>query len=51
MRGLPQLVAAAAGALALAVGIVVLLNGALLGGAVVLGGVALLVWSMLRPRA
>jgi hypothetical protein len=51
MRGLPQLVAAAVGALALAVGIVVLLNGALLGGAVVLGGVALLLWSALRPRA
>ena len=51
MPGLPQLVAAALGGLALAVGLVMLLNGAFLGGAVVLGGIALLYWSVLRPRA
>ena len=51
MPGLPQLVAAAIGGLALAVGGVMLLSGVFLGGAVVLGGAALLVWSVLKPRA
>jgi hypothetical protein len=51
MPGLPQLVAAALGGLALAVGAVMLLSGVFLGGLVLLGGAALLVWSVLKPRA
>jgi len=51
MPGLPQLVAAALGGLALAVGLVALLNGGLVGVALLVGGAALLVWSVLRPRA
>ena len=49
--GLPQLVAAAAGGLVLAVGLVALLNGNLVGILLLIGGAALLVWSVLRPRA
>ena len=51
MPGMPQLVAAAIGGLALAVGLVMLLNGAFFGGAVVLGGIVLLAWSLLKPHA
>ena len=51
MPGVPQLVAAAIGGLALAVGVVMLLNGMFLGGGVLLGGIALLVWSVLKPHA
>ena len=51
MPGLPQLVAAALGGLALAVGVVLILNGTFLGVAIVVGGAALLFWSVLRPRA
>ena len=49
--GLVSLGVAAAGALALAVGLVALLNGRVVGAALVLGGVALLAWSVLRLRA
>ena len=45
------LVVAAAGALALAVGLVALLNGRLVGVAVALGGAVLLAWSVLKLRA
>lgn len=51
MPGIPQLVAASLGGLALAFGMVLLLNGVFLGGAVVLGGLALLGWSVIKPRA
>ena len=54
MRRPPELlpvVVAAAGALALAVGLVALLNGRLVGAAIVLGGVVLLAWSVLKLRA
>ena len=51
MPGIPQLVAASIGGLSLAVGMVLLLSGALLGLAIVVGGAGLLVWSVLRPRA
>lgn len=51
LPGIPQLVAAALGGLALAVGLVALLGGAILfGAAIVVGGVALLVWSVQKPR-
>jgi len=50
--GLRSLVVAGAGALALAVGVVALVNGALIGIVLGLGGVLLLAWSVwtLRPR-
>jgi hypothetical protein len=48
--GVPQLVAAGAGGLLLAVGAVLLLNGVFVGGALVLGGAALIWWSILRPQ-
>jgi hypothetical protein len=48
--GVAQLVAAALGGLLLAVGAVLLLNGVFVGGALVLGGVALIWWSILRPQ-
>lgn len=51
LPGLPQLVAAAAGGLALAVGLVALLNGSYVGVFVLVGGALLLLWSVLRPRA
>jgi hypothetical protein len=51
LPGLPQLVAAAAGGLSLAVGLVALLNGSVVGVLLLLGGAALLLWSVLRPRA
>lgn len=51
LPGLPQLVAAAIGGLTLAVGLVALLNGSLVGVLLLAGGAALLVWSLLRPRA
>ena len=51
LPGIPQLVAAALGGLALAVGLVVVLNGLWLAGAAILvGGVALLGWSVQKPR-
>jgi hypothetical protein len=50
MPGTPQLVAAAVGGLALAVGAVLLLNGAFVGGLVVLAGAALIWWSILKPQ-
>ncbi len=50
MPGVPQLVAASLGGLALAVGAVLLLNGLFLGGLVLLGGAALIWWSILRPQ-
>lgn len=50
MPGLPQLVVAAAGALALALGGVLVLNGELEGAVLLLGGVALIAWSVLRRR-
>jgi hypothetical protein len=49
--GLGRLVVAAVGALALAVGLVALLNGGLAGITIMLGGVALIGWSVLRRRA
>jgi hypothetical protein len=51
--GLRNLVVAAAGALALSVGVVATVNGALIGVVLALGGVLLLAWSVwtLRPRA
>jgi hypothetical protein len=48
--GLPQLAAAALGGLLLAIGSVLLLNGLFVGGALVLGGAALIWWSILRPQ-
>lgn len=52
LPGLPQLVAAVVGGLALAVGLVALLNRSYVGGAVVVVcGVALLLWSVIKPRA
>jgi hypothetical protein len=51
MPGIPQLVAASIGGLSLAVGMVLLLSGALLGLAIVVAGAALVVWSVVRPRA
>jgi hypothetical protein len=51
LPGLPQLAAAAGGGLALAVGLVALLNGSVVGIVLLLGGAALLVWSVLKPRA
>lgn len=51
MRRPPELTAvlvAAIGALALAVGLVALLEGRLAGSALALGGVALLTWSVVR---
>ncbi len=51
MPGIPQLVAASIGGLSLAIGMVLLLSGALLGLAIVVAGAALLVWSVVRPRA
>jgi hypothetical protein len=45
------LIVAATGALALAVGLVALLNGRIVGIALALGGAALLVWSVLNLRA
>jgi hypothetical protein len=49
--GLPQLVAAALGGLALAIGLVALLNGNLVGVLIIVCGTALLLWSLLKPRA
>ena len=49
-RGLLPLAIAAVGALALAVGLVALLNGTLAGIAIALGGAALLAWSVFRHR-
>lgn len=51
LPGLPQLVAAGLGGLTLAVGLVALLNGSYVGILLLVGGAALLVWSVLRPRA
>ena len=54
MRRPPDLlpvVVAAAGTLGLAVGLLALLNGSLLGAAIALGGAVLLAWSILRSRA
>ena len=52
LPGLPQLAAAAGGGLALAVGLVALLNGSYVAGAVVvLGGAGLMLWSVIKPRA
>lgn len=48
--GLVSLGVAAAGALALAVGLVALLNGRAVGAVLALGGAALLAWSVLRLR-
>jgi hypothetical protein len=50
--GLRNLVVAGTGALALSVGVVALVNGALIGIVLGLGGVLLLAWSVwtLRPR-
>jgi hypothetical protein len=48
--GVPQLAAAAVGGLLLSIGSVLLLNGVFVGGALVLGGAALIWWSILRPR-
>jgi hypothetical protein len=45
------LVVAASGALGLAVGLVALLNGRLVGAALAVGGAVLLAWSVLRLRA
>lgn len=50
MPGVPQLVAASLGGLLLAVGTVLLLGGTFVGGAVALGGLALVWWSILRPQ-
>jgi hypothetical protein len=41
---------AAAGALALAVGLVALLNGRLVGAVLAVGGAAIVVWSIVRVR-
>jgi hypothetical protein len=49
--GLASLGVAAAGALALAVGLVALLNGRAVGVVLAVGGAALLGWSVLRLRA
>ena len=46
--GLTRLAVAAVGALALAVGLVALVNGRLVGLVIALGGAALLGWSVLR---
>ncbi len=51
LPGLPQLAAAAGGGLALAVGLVALLNGSVVGVVLLAGGAALIVWSVLKPRA
>ncbi len=51
LPGLPQLVAAAVGGLTLAIGLVALLNGRFVGLALLVAAVALLTWSVLRPRA
>ena len=51
LPGLPQLVAAAVGGLTLAIGLVALLNGRVLGFVLLVGGVLLLYWSVLKPRA
>jgi hypothetical protein len=48
--GVTQLVVAAAGAAALAFGLVALLNGRYVGIVIALGGVALLLWSVLGRR-
>ena len=50
MPGVPQLAAAAVGGLLFSIGSVLLLNGVFVGGALVLGGAALIWWSILRPR-
>jgi hypothetical protein len=50
LPGLPQLVAAAAGGLAIAIGLVAVLSGALLGAALAAGGALLVWWSILKPR-
>jgi hypothetical protein len=49
--GVPQLVAAALGGLTLAIGLVAVLNGSLVGVLIIAGGTALLLWSLLKPRA
>jgi hypothetical protein len=49
--GLGRVAVAAIGALALAVGIVALVNGRLVGVVIALGGVLLIGWSVLRRRA
>jgi len=49
-RGMGALLVASVGALALAVGLVALLNGRPAGVTIVLGGAVLLGWSVLRMR-
>jgi len=54
MRRPPELLpvaVAAAGGLALAIGLVAVLNGVLIGAAVAVGGAALLAWSVFSRRA